>query len=284
MPYATTNDGVRLWYDDAGIGRPLVMIHGWGASPEFFHRNRDDLARELRVVRMAYRGHYKSDKPEWGHHIARYAKDVKDLLESLALQDVTLLGWSMGASIIWSYYELFGTEHLSSVILVDQTPRQYLEFGGQNWPWAQTGVYDHESLAVWMTRLELDANGLTNQVVTGGFPEGEQPTAEEFAFFGGQIEMTPWWVRAKLMSDHTTLDWRDVLPRMGIRTQVIVGRKNLIFPWQGPAYAAEVIPGAELVMFEDSGHMPFYHEAEKFNRVVLEFARRGAAPSDDRNA
>ncbi len=133
MPFATTNDGVRLWYDDAGDGRPLVMIHGWGASPEFFDRNRDPLATELRVVRMAYRGHYKSDKPRWGHHIARYAKDVKDLIEYLTLEDVTLLGWSMGCSIIWSYYELFGDAHLSGVILVDQTPRQYLEFGGQNW-------------------------------------------------------------------------------------------------------------------------------------------------------
>ncbi len=273
MPHIVTNDGVRLWYDDAGEGRPLVMIHGWGASPEFFHRNRDALATEARVVRMAYRGHYKSDKPEWGHHIARYAKDVKDLIETLELTDVTLLGWSMGSSIIWSYYELFGDAHLSGVILVDQTPRQYLEFGGQTWQWAQTGVYDHESLAVWTTRLELDAARVTEAIVPACFPEGEQPTANEQAFFAGQIEMTPWWVRAKVMSDHTTLDWRDVLPRMDIRTLVIVGRKNLIFPWQGPAYAADVIPGAELVMFEDSGHMPFYHEAEKFNRVVLDFLR-----------
>ena len=124
-----------------------------------------------------------------------------------------------------------------------------------------------------MTRLELDPNSVTRRVVPGCFPEGEEPTEEELAFFTEQIEMTPWWVRAKMMSDHTTLDWRDVLPRMNIRCLVIVGRKNLIFPWQGPAYVAEAIPGAELVMFENSGHMPFYHEADKFNRVVLEFLR-----------
>ncbi len=46
-------------------------------------------------------------------------------IEALDLKDVTLLGWSMGASIIWSYIDLFGNEYLAKIILVDQSPRQY---------------------------------------------------------------------------------------------------------------------------------------------------------------
>ena len=56
MPHIVTNDGVRLWYDDAGDDPTLVMIHGWGASPEFFYRNRDALAQDLRVVLEFGRG------------------------------------------------------------------------------------------------------------------------------------------------------------------------------------------------------------------------------------
>lgn len=41
------------------------------------------------------------------------------------MEDVTVLGWSMGASILWSYIELFGNHRISGLICVDQSPAQY---------------------------------------------------------------------------------------------------------------------------------------------------------------
>lgn len=274
MAFITTNDGAKIWYDEHGKGKTLVMLHGWGCSPEFFTRNVNELAKSCHVVRMALRGHYESEKVTYGHRISRYAADLRDLIQALKLEEVAVLGWSMGGSIIWSHYELFQDDYISKMILCDQSPRQYLVFGGQEWTGHQSGVYDAESLAVMNTKLELNSRGVAEGLGAACFPAGVTPTPEETTFFADQIEKTPWWVRAQIMADHTNLDWRDMLPTIKIPTLVLVGLKSQIFQGKGTRYPAEAIPGASLVAFDESGHMPFYNEADKFNRVVAEFVNR----------
>jgi pimeloyl-ACP methyl ester carboxylesterase len=54
------------------------------------------------VIAVDMRGHGESDKPDNGYAIQRLAKDVQDLLAARNLTDVTLMGHSMGSSVIWS--------------------------------------------------------------------------------------------------------------------------------------------------------------------------------------
>ena len=82
MAFITTNDGVRIYYEESGQGKPLVLIHGWSCSGRFFKRNVDELSKSCRVINMDLRGHGQSDKPEWGYRISRTTKDVKDLHEA----------------------------------------------------------------------------------------------------------------------------------------------------------------------------------------------------------
>jgi non-heme chloroperoxidase len=53
---------------------------------------------------------------------SRLARDLYELLTDLDLNEVVLLGHSMGSSVIWCYFDLFGPERLSKIILVDQSP------------------------------------------------------------------------------------------------------------------------------------------------------------------
>lgn len=269
MPTITTSDGARLFYVDKGQGKPLVMIPGWGCSHNFFKRNIDELAKSCRVIAVDLRAHGDSENVEYGHRISRYAKDIKDLIEALGLEGVTLLGWSMGASIIWSYIDLFGNEHLAGHVSVDQSPKQYYD---ETWRWGQPGCYDAEALAILTVRLEYDPKGAARGLVPACFGK-ESPTAEEVEFFGSEIDKCPGKVRADIMADHTHLDWRDLLPTIKLPVLVCVGRQSKVFPWEGSAYVGENIPGAKTVFFENSGHMLFYNEPEKFNQVVAEFVQ-----------
>ena len=58
----------------------------------------------------------------YGLKISRLSKDLYEFLNELDLNDVALLGHSMGSSVIWCYIDLFGFERLSKIILVDQSP------------------------------------------------------------------------------------------------------------------------------------------------------------------
>jgi non-heme chloroperoxidase len=104
-----TNDGVELFYEDVGSGKPLVLVHGWAQSHRSFRHQVEHFAKFMRVINLDLRGHGDSEKPKFGYRISRLAKDLDELLTSLNLTDITLLGWSMGCSVIWSYLDLLLT-------------------------------------------------------------------------------------------------------------------------------------------------------------------------------
>lgn len=120
--YVTTSDGVRLHYLEAGTGKPLVLIHGWSQCAEEFKHQIAGLSDRYRVIAIDQRGHGDSEKPGFGYKIQRLSKDLHDLLVALDLRDVTVLGHSMGCSVIWCYWDLFGADRLAKIILVDEPP------------------------------------------------------------------------------------------------------------------------------------------------------------------
>lgn len=266
MAVFTTNDGVSLHYAVQGEGPTLLMVPGWTCTMGFFRHNIDELAARCRVITLDYRGHGESEKVEHSHRIARYAMDIRNLLDHLHARDVTLLGWSMGAAILWSYLELFGYDRVSKLVCVDQSPAQYT---GPDWQWGQNGCYDVEMFVRLACAIEYDPRGNAEGLAYACLHR--TPTADEVKFLADEISKCPPKVRIEIMRDHTNLDWRDFLPHIKVPTLVCVGRHSAVFDWEGSAYVGEQIPGARTVFFEDSGHMLFWEEPEKFNRVVGDF-------------
>ena len=117
-----TNDGIRLNYLEAGSGKPLVMIPGGSQAAAQFKHQLDGLSDRYWVISLDMRGHGDSDKPDHGYHIHRFSKDVHDFLLSKGLSGVTLAGHSLGCGVIWGYWELFGSDCLEKLILIDQAP------------------------------------------------------------------------------------------------------------------------------------------------------------------
>lgn len=270
MPAIETNDGARISYEEAGQGRPILLIPGWGCSRNFFRKNIGPLAATFRVVAMDLRAHGDSEKVAWGHRISRYARDVRDLITALKLDGVTAIGWSMGASIVWSYLDLFGNEHLAGHVSIDQSPRQYYS---DTWKLGQRGCYDAESLAALTARLRYDPHGAARSLVPACLGATYPATPDEIESLALEIDQCPPEVRAEIMADHTHLDWRDLFPHIRLPVLVCVGRQSKMFPMEGSLFVAEHTPGARTEFFEHSGHMPFYEEPERFNQVVSEFVR-----------
>ena len=118
----TTNDGVKLHYLEAGSGNPLVMIPGWSQSAMEFKYQLTGLSDKYHVYALDMSGHGESAKPNHGYRIQRLSADVHDFLVANNLGGVTLAGHSMGCSVIWGYWEQYGSDRLSKLILVDQMP------------------------------------------------------------------------------------------------------------------------------------------------------------------
>ena len=142
------NDGCTIAYDRCGGGAQMdqpvvVLLHGWSGSRRYFDPILGYLSMNANVYRLDLRGHGESQKTEHGLHVARLAADLQCFLETLQLDDVYLLGTSMGCAVIWSYIELFGENSLRGCVFVDQAPLQYRL---PDWDLGSTGCFDQASL------------------------------------------------------------------------------------------------------------------------------------------
>lgn len=267
MPELVTNDGVRLRYRDEGTGAPLVIVPGWSQTASMFAGQVDGLADRYRVIVLDHRGHGESEKPAHGYRIARLSKDLHELLAALELEDVNLLGWSMGCSVVWSYYDLFGPERLARLVLVDEpaflcqlpemSPGDIADAGALWDASAAIEVYGavrsnqeafvHDFVKVFLTDRIGDADRLSDEVLK-----------------------TPAPAAAALVLNHIFSDWRDVISRIQIPTLVFAATKSHV-PVSSQEWLQRTIPDARLEIMEGRAHLMFYEDPDAFNRALAAF-------------
>ena len=269
-----TSDGVRLHYLEAGTGKPLVMLPGFSQTAAMYKHQLNELSQYYRVIALDMRGHGESDKPAHGYRIARLAIDTHDALVALNLRDVTLAGHSMGCSVIWSYWEHFGSDRLSQLILVDQAPTAIAWSGWSDEEKATAGtLFDPISLydaAASLSGPEGDKtieNFIANLFFTTAFPQEQRAwvLAENLKF--------PCCYAARLLVDHSAQDWRDVIPRMTLPTLVVGGRASFFNP-KSQEWIGQQIPGARVDIFDEhegGSHFMWLENPTKFNQLVHAF-------------
>lgn len=117
------NDG--LYYEEHGNGKPVVMMHGWTSTHDVFSKPVSLLSGKARFICYDHRGHGGS-KAAGSNTVSveMLADDLNELIEGLQLDQVILLGWSMGASTAFTYIGKYGCSRLSQVVLCDMTPKK----------------------------------------------------------------------------------------------------------------------------------------------------------------
>lgn len=265
----TTNDGATLHYERFGSHGPVVLlIHGWSGSRHYWDLCTRPIARHCQVVTFDLRHHGDSSKPGWGFHVARLAADVRDLVEALDLQNVTAVGASMGASILWSYFELFGDQdRISQAVFVDQAPLQNIAI---DWKGGSTGCYDIASLTRLQCRLLTDFEGFAKD--NARFCASPAISNEVLTVLAHETLRSDPSALAMLMADHTSLDWRPVLPRISIPCINIVARRSAVFPWWGVEEVGRLMPNCLNVYFEEENHWPYIGQPSKFSMLIATFA------------
>lgn len=263
-----TSDNVRLYYEECGTGHPLILIHGLSGSCKYFDSNFRELALRFRVIRFDLRGHGDSDKPEYGFHVHRLAADLHDLVDHFSFDRVALLGCSLGCAVIWAFVELYGVSQISAAMFVDQSPYQMMSPDGM-WRYGSRTIFSEGSLTHVCAELTKNPRAYHEENVRAGFTR--TPSTMEMTTYVNESLKSAVWFTAKLMVSHSYMDWRAVLPLVSCPALVIAGKKSKAFPWEGVAYAAENMPHAKLIPFEEGSHWLYIEEAVRFNSTVAAF-------------
>jgi len=267
-----TSDGVLLHTLTAGTGRPVILIPGWSQTAEEWKFQIESLSATHRVIAVDMRGHGLSEKPDHGYRISRLATDLDDLIRAYNLNDVTLIGHSMGASVIWSYLEQFGDANIDRMVFVDQASAIVGEPGWSEEERLNAGaILSAQEATDLVERLAKDDGSLSRSFVTGMF--SRHYPANDFAWVLAQNALLPRTYAARLLYDHAFKNWQDVIRRIS-RPCLCIGARHSIVPWQAMLAMGRTIPGAQSVIFEDEdggSHFMFLESPLKFNSLVERF-------------
>ena len=98
MPHVTTNDGVRLYYEEVGTGYPVLFVHEFAGDYRAYETQLRFFARRYRCIAFNARGYPPSDIPEdWQHYSQERARDdIRDVLDALNIAKAHVVGISMG--------------------------------------------------------------------------------------------------------------------------------------------------------------------------------------------
>jgi non-heme chloroperoxidase len=123
MSTITTKDGTTIYYKDWGEGPAVAFSHGWPLDADAWDGQMLFLAQNgFRTIAHDRRGHGRSSQPSSGNDMNGYADDLAALLESLDLQDVTLVGHSTGGGEVTRYIGRHGSARVSKAVLIAAVP------------------------------------------------------------------------------------------------------------------------------------------------------------------
>ncbi|MCU4751569.1 alpha/beta hydrolase [Halobacteria archaeon AArc-curdl1] len=262
MPYLECN-GAELYYETNGSGPPIVLLHGVMGSCRFFEPQLSGLSDQFQVTGLDYRGHGRSEKTEMGHTVAGYARDLEAFLDQRGLEDVVLVGWSLGAFVSWEYVDQFGTERLRALVDVDMEATRF------QWDDYEYGIIDLEGLAEIMALVQTDRSSLIERISKQVYKE--PPDADRWVLQVDELSRVPAPIKSAILFDATMSDYREILPEIDVPTLVCAGTDEKRGTVASVKAVADRIPDATFERFEDSGHCPHLEEPVRFNRVLRAF-------------
>ena len=262
---------VELYYEDHGSGSPVVLIHGWPLSGRSWENQVPALVDAgHRVVTYDRRGFGRSSQPWTGYDYDTFAADLDALLDHLDLNDVTLVGFSMGGGEVVRYIGKYGTGRVSKAVLAAAVP-PYLYKSEDN----PEGGLDDATIQQFQDGVRSDRIGFLDEFTTTFFAAGDRsdPVSEPFRLYNREI--------AAFASPKGTLDcitafgrtdFRDDVAGITVPTLVIHGDSDAIVPFEVSGKRShEAIEGSSLVLIEGGPHGINATHPEQFNRALLDF-------------
>jgi pimeloyl-ACP methyl ester carboxylesterase len=262
-------DGARIYYEDRGQGQPILLVHGWTCSSRFWQKNVAELAKEFRVVTLDLRGHGNSSKILGGHTIAQYARDVREIIELLQLEELTLAGWSLGGPVVLSYYDQYRDDsRLKALGLIDTAPYPFSPA-----PCNSHSLKNHnfDALNAMFATYAADplqfATAFTRRMFKGG-----SASDEDVRWISAELTKTPPWIATAIYSDFVMSDHARALPNLKLPVAIFAADSEIYQQGikMGRSVAAQ-IPRASFYPFEDGGHLLFYEQPGRFNQALAAF-------------
>jgi pimeloyl-ACP methyl ester carboxylesterase len=268
MPYASTDDGVRLYYEEAGAGTPIVFVHEFGGNWQSWEPQMQHFARRHRCIAFAARGYPPSDIPDDPERYsqARATLDIASVMDAVHIDRAHVVGLSMGGFAALH----FGLDHSNRALSLVVAGAGY---GAEK-------------------QFEAYFRDVSLEVAAQFEKQGSQKFAATYALGASRVQFQNkdprgWRAFAELLARHSDVgaantmrgvqarrpslyDLEDRLRALQLPTLVMVGDED-DHCLQPGIFLKRVIPACGLLVLPKTGHTINLEEPALFNQFVGEF-------------
>ncbi len=252
-----TINGVRLFYEDRGVGLPVLLVHAFPLSGALWQAQLDELSKTYRVIVPDMRGFGRSDAPPGPYPMETYADDLAHLLDALGLEQVVLGGVSMGGYTAFAFVRHHAAR-LSGLILADtratadtdavkatrETNAQMVEQQGSG------TMADMMVPKLLSPAASPDLQSHVRRIIEDNPPQGIAGALRGMA----------------LRPDST-----DLLAGITVPTLVIVGAQDTLTTPEDMRGLHQSIAGSRMVEIPDAGHAACLENPTDFNAALRAF-------------
>ncbi|MBP2651706.1 MAG: arylesterase [Firmicutes bacterium] len=265
MPYIPVGKGIKVFVEDINSsGKPILFIHGWPVNHKMFEYQFNQLPQcGYRCIALDLRGFGKSDKPWNGYSYDTLADDVYCVIEALGLDNIALVGFSMGGAIATRYMARYESYGISKLALISAAVPKFTQGPDYKYglPVSEVNTLIHQSYADRPKMISDFGSKFFASNVSSEFRNWFNGLALEAS--GHATAMTAISLRDE--------DLRPDAKRIYVPTAIFAGVHDQIVSFSNAEQMHNYVTGSVFVPFKNSGHGLFYDELEKFNHCLTQF-------------
>jgi pimeloyl-ACP methyl ester carboxylesterase len=261
---------IELYYEDQGVGRPVVLLSGWPFDARSWEPQLHPLLDAgYRVVSVDRRGFGRSSAPITGYDFDTLSADVDVVVKTLDLRDATLVGFSLGTGEVARYIGRFGTERVRSAVMIESLTPTFAQGADNPKGVDEAGVKGVQQAILddrfaWLTGMMdnfLNLDDYQGTLVS-------EDTVRALWSAGADASPYATWACPQMWLE----DFRTDLERFDVPTLIMHGTADRILSIDGQGQRAhDALPAAQYVEIEGGPHInPLTHSSE-VNRHLLRF-------------
>lgn len=264
------SDGIWLYYEVKGQGRPIMLLPGFGEASTMWKYTVPVLEKDHKVICVDPRGHGRSMKAAGGNRQIRMAQDLRELIDFLKLEDVLLIGHSLGGALAASYAETQKEHALRGMILADASLHAFSDE-----PWNQHKARNF-NMDGWSNRM---MPYITDPAAYAARQRANSPLKPEDAeLLEESMLQIPPWVGVEYHLDTYFTDNMTPLTNRRIPVATFVTHSAYHDAWESGHEAVRRMIQSPLALCyeftESQNHLFPILEADKFNECILDFEKR----------